>query len=150
MPPVPIIWAANGIMISACPFDCVCLGGGISNWLATALKHLVFICFGPESYAEATSPSPFQCVLKIAPLQHYFALANDTTACAILDPFVCRPISFMCLRMHVDLIQPLATRNNKNCCLLLFKVCSAVGIFCSSKSFTDFLQLAKVLPASSP
>jgi len=30
---------------------------------------------------------------------------------AAFDMFVC--ISFMCLRMHVDLIQPLAARNNK-------------------------------------
>jgi len=28
--------------------------------------------------------------------------------------FVC--ISFMCLRVLVDLIQPLAARNNKRCC----------------------------------
>jgi len=29
----------------------------------------------------------------------------------VFDMFVC--ISFMCLRVHVDLIQPLAARNNK-------------------------------------
>ena len=32
---------------------------------------------------------------------------------AEFDMFVC--ISFMCLRVHVDLIQPLAARNNKCC-----------------------------------
>ena len=32
---------------------------------------------------------------------------------AVFDVFVC--ISFMCLRVHVDLVQPLAARNNKRC-----------------------------------
>jgi len=32
---------------------------------------------------------------------------------AVFDMFVC--ISFMCLRVHVDLIQPLAARNNTRC-----------------------------------
>jgi len=32
---------------------------------------------------------------------------------AVSDMFVC--ISFMCLRVHVDVIQPLAARNNKHC-----------------------------------
>ena len=35
----------------------------------------------------------------------------------VFDMFVC--ISFMCLRVHVDLIQPLAARNNKRCLLPL-------------------------------
>jgi len=35
--------------------------------------------------------------------------------------FVC--ISFMCLRVHVDLIQPLAARNNKRCYSLVTKNC---------------------------
>jgi len=33
---------------------------------------------------------------------------------AVFGVFVC--ISFMSLRVHVDLIQPLAARNNKRCC----------------------------------
>jgi len=36
--------------------------------------------------------------------------------------FVC--ISFMCLRVHVDLIQPLAARNNKRCSFVF--VCDGV------------------------
>jgi len=36
---------------------------------------------------------------------------------AVFDMFVC--ISFMCLRVHVDLTQPLAARNNKRCSVLL-------------------------------
>ena len=32
---------------------------------------------------------------------------------AVFDMFVC--ISFMCLRVHVDLIRTLAARNNKRC-----------------------------------
>jgi len=33
---------------------------------------------------------------------------------AVFDVCVC--ISFMCLHVHVDLIQPVAARNNKRCC----------------------------------
>jgi len=42
----------------------------------------------------------------------------------VFDVFVC--ISFMCLRVHVDLIQPLAARNNE-CCLL--RTCDHVARF---------------------
>ena len=38
----------------------------------------------------------------------------------MFDVFVC--ISFMCLRVHMDLIQPLAARNNKRCLLYVLFV----------------------------
>jgi len=44
----------------------------------------------------------------------------------MFDMFVC--ISFMCLRVQVDLIQPLAARSNKRCSL---SVCLSVCLYTS-------------------
>jgi len=38
----------------------------------------------------------------------------------VFDMFVC--ISFMCLRVHVDLVQPLAAKNNKRCSALFCSI----------------------------
>ena len=43
-----------------------------------------------------------------------YAIANYQKTLAVFHVFLC--ISFMCLRVHVDLFQPLAARNNKRCC----------------------------------
>ena len=52
------------------------------------------------------SDEPFQKL--IYPIRY-----SQSKTFAVFDIFVC--ISFMCLRVHVDLIQPLAARNNKRC-----------------------------------
>jgi len=53
------------------------------------------------------SDEPFQKVI------YTIRYSQLSITFAVFDMFVC--ISFRCLRVHVDLIQPLAARNNKRC-----------------------------------
>jgi len=56
----------------------------------------------------ALSDQPFQKLI------YAIRYSQLSITFAVFDMFVC--ISFMFLHVHVDLIQPLAARNNKCCC----------------------------------
>ena len=61
-----------------------------------------------SSWSNSTrSDQPFQKL--IYPIRY----SQLSITFAVFDMFVC--ISFTCLRVHVELIQPLAARNNKRC-----------------------------------
>jgi len=66
---------------------------------------------------------------------------------AVFDMFVC--ISCMCLRVHVDLIQPLAARNNKINVVLMSNITSAIQLQlpCCWKVSNEmcFIQVKKFL-----
>jgi len=69
----------------------------VVNWRPIAIKKQIS--------NSTRSDQPFQKLI------YSIRYSQSSITFAVFDVFVC--ISFMCLRVHVDLIQPLAAINNK-------------------------------------